>query len=72
VSEYRCRICASTDHELVLDYGKVALADAFADSAVVEDEPRFPLTLVYCNGCAHVQIREVLDPTRLREKELPS
>jgi novobiocin biosynthesis protein NovU len=65
VNDYSCRICASTDHELVLDYGRVALADSFVDSAVAVGEPRFPLTLVYCNGCAHVQIREVIDPELL-------
>ena len=63
---YACRICGSPDHDLVLDYGQVVPADAFlwSDHAV-EKEQRYPCTLVLCQRCSHLQIREVLDPALL-------
>lgn len=63
---YSCRICGSADHDLVLDFGEVALADSFLPSAeAIAAEQRYPLTLVLCHKCLHVQIKEVLDPALL-------
>ena len=63
---FACRICSSSDADLVLDFGKVALADSFLPSAdAIAREQRYPLTLVLCRNCLHLQIREVLDPTLL-------
>jgi novobiocin biosynthesis protein NovU/D-mycarose 3-C-methyltransferase len=66
VTAYACRICGAPDHDLVLDFGAVALADAFLPpSAARAEEPRYPLTLVVCRSCLHLQIKEVLDPKLL-------
>lgn len=66
MTAYACRICQSPDHDLVLDFGQVALADSFLPSAAqIADEPRYPLTLVLCHKCLHLQIKEVLDPRLL-------
>ncbi len=62
---YACRICGSPDCDLVLDYGEVVPADAFRQPAQAVEERRYPLTLVLCQRCFHVQIREVLDPALL-------
>lgn len=63
---YACRICQSPDYDLVLDYGEVVPADAFLWSAdAAEKEQRYPCTLILCQRCMHLQIREVLDPTLL-------
>jgi hypothetical protein len=65
---YACRVCRATDYDKVLDYGNVVPADAFlasADAAV--EEHRYPLTLVLCQRCFHLQLLEVLDPTLLFE-----
>src|SRR5436305_36837 len=63
---YSCRICGSPDHDLVLDFGAVALADAFLPSlAAATREPRYPLSLVVCRACLHLQIKEILDPELL-------
>lgn len=60
---YSCRICSSPDHELILSLGEVALADSFLpDSSFLAQERKFPLNLVICTECNHVQIKEVLDP----------
>jgi C-methyltransferase len=66
MSAYSCRICGSPEHDLVLDFGPVALADSFLVSAdEVAREQRYPLTLVLCQKCLHLQIKEVLDPRLL-------
>ena len=63
---YTCRICHSPDYDMVLDYGQVVPADAFLPSPdAVAAERRYPLTLVLCQQCFHLQIREILDPTLL-------
>jgi novobiocin biosynthesis protein NovU/D-mycarose 3-C-methyltransferase len=59
-------VCRSTDYDKVLDYGNVVPADAFLASAnAAVEEQRYPLTLVLCQRCFHLQILEVLDPTLL-------
>lgn len=66
MTAYSCRVCRSSDHDVVLDYGQVVPADAFLPSAdAANGERRYPLTLVLCLRCFHVQIREVLDPALL-------
>jgi SAM-dependent methyltransferase len=63
MTNFACRICKSPDHSLLLDYGRVALADAFLSSPQeFASEQTYPLTLVFCNACAHVQIKEIIDP----------
>ena len=63
---HRCRICGSPDYDVVLDFGNVALADSFLPSPdAIGSEERYPLTLVLCQGCMHLQIKEILDPNLL-------
>ena len=70
MSAYACRICSSPEYDVVLDYGQVVLADAFLPSLEAStNEPRYPLTLVLCRNCLHVQILEVLAPALLRYAE---
>jgi novobiocin biosynthesis protein NovU/D-mycarose 3-C-methyltransferase len=66
VNAFSCRVCQSPDYDLVLDYGQVVPADSFLPPAeAAAHEPRYPLTLVLCQRCLHLQIREVLDPSLL-------
>lgn len=66
MSAYSCRVCHSRDYDLILEYGDVVPADAFLSSPdAVAAERRYPLTLVLCRECFHLQIREVLDPALL-------
>ena len=66
MTAFSCRVCQAPDHDVVLDYGPVVPADAFLRSAEeVADERRYPLTLVLCHQCLHLQILEVLDPALL-------
>jgi SAM-dependent methyltransferase len=59
-----CRICGSERYSVILDYGRVALAGSLISS--LEDaalEQKYQLTLVLCEDCKHVQIREIVDPS---------
>ena len=64
VKEYR--ICKSGSLDVVLDYGQVALADAFLDDlSQVSEEKKYPLNLCICSNCKHLQIDEIVDPKLL-------
>jgi SAM-dependent methyltransferase len=66
MDEYACRICRSKNHSVILDYGSVALAGGLLSSLEeAKSEKTYPLTLVFCEDCKHVQIREILDPSLL-------
>src|SRR5215212_9375321 len=66
MTAYACRVRAPGDYEAVLDFGEVAPADSFLPSERdIAAEQRYPLTLVLCHRCLHVQIKEVLDPRLL-------
>jgi len=66
MNEYHCRICNSASHQVILDYGEVALAGALLESMeAASSEEVYPLTLVFCDDCSHVQIREIVDPELL-------
>ncbi len=61
-----CRICGSSQQVTVLDYGEVALAGALLESpSEFDSEPRAQLTLVVCEECRHLQLRETVDRERL-------
>ena len=58
-----CRICKSQDLHIIIDYGKVALADSFLSSHEdIKNELKYDLRLCICGSCRHVQIDEILDP----------
>lgn len=58
-----CRVCDFQDFGMILDYGEVALADSFLNSqSDIEKEKKYPLNLVICKNCKHVQIDEIVDP----------
>lgn len=58
-----CRVCGSPGVRLVLDLGKVPLANSFIDPAQGEwAEPTFSLGIQFCPTCAIVQIPETVDP----------
>lgn len=64
--KYACRICGSEKHSLILDYGNVVLAGRlYASPEEQKTEPTYPLSLVFCEDCKHVQIREIIDPSIL-------
>ena len=57
----RCRVCGSAGLSKYLDLGKLPLANRFVKS-VSEEEPRFPLEVLYCGNCGLSQLSLVVDP----------
>jgi hypothetical protein len=48
---------------MVLSLGSTPLANSFVDPARSgEPEPRYPLELVFCDGCRLVQLSQIVDP----------
>ena len=57
-----CRICQSENLHVIIDYGKVALADSFlSNDEEIDNEQKYDLRLCICNVCKHVQIDEIID-----------
>ena len=62
----RCRSCACAELRLILDLGRLPLANALLTAEQLHDpEDRFPLQLYFCPQCALVQIGETVPPERL-------
>src|SRR5688572_30384477 len=82
-----CRLCASPDLEKLLDLGETPLANEYPPLADGEGciktdrnreermgrfrQDRFPLHLVGCRACGHVQLPVVVDPKRLFPPDYP-
>ena len=61
-----CLACGQSRLVPVLDYGELPLANALLRAEDLDQqEPRFPLELVFCEPCALLQIAESVDPERL-------
>lgn len=60
----QCRLCKSAEIKTVLPFGKVALANSYPQS-VDEHEDTFYLTLVKCDNCGHVQLKETINAEKL-------
>ena len=59
-----CRLCKSKNIDIVLPFGDVALANSYPTS-ISEKEDLFPLTLIKCGSCGHIQLKETISPNRL-------
>ncbi|MBI4341317.1 MAG: class I SAM-dependent methyltransferase [Candidatus Omnitrophica bacterium] len=61
-----CRLCGSRQLERVMSLGTTPLANAFVPASE-RDKPQeqFPLDVWICRDCAHVQLRDVVDPELL-------
>jgi SAM-dependent methyltransferase len=61
-----CRSCGCADLREVLSLGSTPLANTLLTEAeLAEPEETFPLVLVFCPGCALVQITETVPPEKL-------
>lgn len=61
-----CRSCGAHDLQLVLDLGRVPLANALLSAETVRlPEKQFPLELYFCPTCTLVQIGESVPPQEL-------
>ena len=63
---FRCRGCGSTDAHVILDMGKMPLANAFVtDESDDADAFRAPLSLVMCEHCNLIQLGQQADREQL-------
>lgn len=61
-----CRLCESSDLHEVLDLGYTPLANELHDTAeAAQAQETFPLYLVQCGACEHVQLPVIIEPERL-------
>lgn len=65
----RCAFCGSSILAEVIDFGTVAIAGAFLSKDEISNERKYPLTVVFCENCYAVQVRDHIDPKVLFEKD---
>jgi SAM-dependent methyltransferase len=59
----RCLACESSERELVLDLGRMPLANANVPrERLGQPEPSYPLELLSCRRCGLVQLSEIVPP----------
>jgi len=67
-----CRACESSQLSDILAFGEMPLADGLLTAEKLsKDEPRFPLTVTFCNECSLLQIRETVAPSLLYCDDYP-
>lgn len=63
-----CRLCESKDVEIAFSLAATPPANAFVPPSQQSlAQPSFPLDVVFCRNCAHVQLADVVDPKILFE-----
>jgi SAM-dependent methyltransferase len=67
-----CRNCRGKRLAPVLDLGETPLADRLlTERTLHEPEPHVPLTVVFCQDCSQLQIRETVHPEVLFSEDYP-
>lgn len=67
-----CRSCLGKGLSPVLSLGEMPLADGFlSESALEQPERRFPLSVVFCEDCSLMQLRETVAPEILFASDYP-
>ena len=62
-----CASCDGNNFEVILDLGVVPLAGYFPTHDELENESKYPLSLLVCNDCKLVQTDSVINPELLFE-----
>lgn len=60
----KCRVCDSPDLVAILNMGDQPLANSLKKSATAAED-KFPLTIVFCQRCSLVQLKETIDKEAL-------
>jgi SAM-dependent methyltransferase len=67
-----CRSCGRHGLHSVLDLGLTPIANALVNpTRAPEDDPRYPLEIVFCPACALVQLGYALPADRIFDEEYP-
>ena len=58
----QCRLCNLPDLDQILEWGDIALANAYVkEEDLNKPEDKYPLTILKCNECGHIQLRETIN-----------
>ncbi|MCG8428766.1 MAG: class I SAM-dependent methyltransferase [Chromatiales bacterium] len=64
--EFKCRACNSQNHKMILDMGELPLANAFVKEPTDQDDQFiWPLSLVMCQDCDLLQIKDEMPREKL-------
>lgn len=67
-----CQGCGNTNLPTILDYQQMPLVNALSvDGRIDGKVERYPLTLCQCGGCGLVQIKEIVEPSVLFDRNYP-
>lgn len=61
-SSAKCLLCDSTNMNLVMDFGMVALAGGFLKAEQFATEKKYPLRLFFCQDCYVTQVEDIVEP----------
>ena len=62
ILQQKCRICSSTNLNMILDLGEQPPANSFVDkNQLNSSESKFPLRLFWCGDCYLVQLLDIVD-----------
>lgn len=59
---FKCSFCFSTNMELIMDFGKVALAGAFIKTKEFNNEKKYQMRLCFCKECFALQVVDIIEP----------
>ena len=63
-----CRLCGSSNLSSVLKLASTPPANAFINKSKLNlKQKKYPLELLFCNSCKHVQLSNIIDPKELFE-----
>lgn len=63
INNFSCRSCGHSELDLILSLGKTPLANRLlTEKQLTENEPYYPLDVVFCPQCSLVQITETVPP----------
>ena len=58
----QCRLCNSFDLDQILEWGDIALANSYIKKEDLDKpEDKYPLTVLKCGECGHIQLRETIN-----------
>lgn len=59
---FSCSFCSSTNMELIMDFGNVALAGGFLKTKEFKNEKKYPMRVCFCKECFAVQVVDIIEP----------
>ena len=62
ISPFSCSFCSSSNMELIMDFGTVALAGAFLKTKEFNNEKKYTMRICFCKDCYAVQVVDKIEP----------